>query len=79
MSKVISIENGCYIFKLDDLLQKHNLSKNQLMRDTDTDFKVIQRLCNGNESRIDLFVVARLCNYFNCPLSDIIEYVPNSK
>ena len=34
------IENGTYIFKLRDLLQKKNISINKLMRDTNTDFKV---------------------------------------
>ena len=68
------IENGTYIFKLRDLLQKKNISINKLMRDTDTDFKVIKRLINGEIVRIDIYVLARLCNYLNCSITDIIEY-----
>lgn len=68
------IENGTYLFKLRDLLQKKNISINKLMRDTNTDFKVIQRIMNGTCTRIDILVLARLCNYLNCSITDIIEY-----
>ena len=71
----LEIENGHYIFKLDDILKKNNISINKLIRDTNTDFKVLKRLMTGELVRIDIFVLARLCNYFHCEISDIIEYV----
>lgn len=70
----LEIENGFYIFKLDDLLKKNNVSINKLIRDTNTDFKVLKRLMTGELARIDIFVLARLCNYFHCEICDIIEY-----
>ncbi len=71
------IENGYYLFKLKNLLQKKKISINKLIRDTNTDFKVIQRLMNGTCTRIDIIVIARFCNYFHCSITDIIEYVNN--
>lgn len=44
------------------------------MRDTNTDFKVIQRLMTGDLVRIDITVLARLCDYLQCDMIDIIEY-----
>ena len=44
----LKIENGCYIFKLDDMLKQKDISINQLMKDTNTDFKVIKRIMTGN-------------------------------
>ena len=73
------MENGHYLFKLDDLLNKDNISKNKLMRDTNTDFKVLQRIIKGELVKIDTLVFARLCDYFDCELTDIIEYVPNDE
>jgi putative transcriptional regulator len=73
----IKVEKGYYLFKLDDILENNNLSKNKVMRDTNTDFKVLQRIVNGDLSKIDVTVLARLCDYFNCSLNDIVEYVPN--
>ena len=70
----VKIENGYYLFKLDELLKKNNISINKLMRDTNTDFKVLKRLMTGELVRFDMFVVARLCDYFNCEIQDIVEY-----
>ncbi len=65
---------GEFLFKLDDLLEKKNISKNKMMRDTETDFKVIQRIATGTITRIDIYVLARICDYLDCNLSDLIEY-----
>ena len=75
----INIEKGYYIFNLDNLLKERKISKNKLMRDTNTDFKVIQRIVNGELTRFDIIVLARICDYLECKLSDIIEYYPNDK
>lgn len=71
----VKMEKGYYLFKLDDLLKNNNVSINKLMRDTNTDFKVLKRIMTGELVRFDIFVVARLCDYFNCKITDIIEYV----
>lgn len=75
----LNIENGCYIFKLDEMLKQKNISINQLMKDTNTDFKVIKRIMSGELLRFDIIVLARLCDYLNCGLTDILEYYPNQK
>lgn len=75
----VKIENGYYLFKLEDLIERNNISINKLIRDTNTDFKVIKRLMTGELVRIDIFVLARLCDYFNCSVTDIVEYIPNKK
>ncbi len=75
----LKIEKGEYLFKLEDILKKEKISINKLMRDTNTDFKVLKRMMTGELVRFDIFVVARLCDYLNCKITDIIEYVPNKK
>ena len=46
MEKVIKfdVENGYYLFKLEKVLHTRNISINKLMRDTNTDFKVLKRI-----------------------------------
>jgi len=73
----LKVENGYYIFKLDSILKTKNISMNKLIKETNTDFKVLKRLQTGDLVRIDIFVLARLCNYLNCSMNDIIEYIPN--
>ena len=75
----VKIENGYYIFKLEDILKEKSISINKVMRDTNTDFKVLKRLLTGELVRFDIFVIARLCDYFNCTITDIIEYIPSKK
>lgn len=75
----LKIENGYYLLKLEDLIIQNNLSLNKIIKDTNTDFKVLKRIMTGKLVRIDIFVIARLCDYFDCSMNDIIEYVPNKK
>ncbi len=77
--KKINIENGFYLFKLKQLLEEKNVSINKIMKDTNTDFKVLKRIMNGDLVRIDIFVIARLCDYLKCKITDIVEYFPNQK
>ena len=70
----IKIENGIYFFKLNNLLKNKNISINKIARDTNTDFKVIKRLITGELVKIDIFVLARICDYLECTIEDIIEY-----
>lgn len=73
----IDVENGYYLFKLDDLLTQNKISKNKLMRETNTDYKVLERIIKGEIVKMDVSVFARLCDYFDCKLNNIVEYVPN--
>lgn len=75
----IPIENGVFYFKLDDILHSKNISLNKVIRDTNTDFKVLKRIITGELVRFDIFVISRLCDYLDCTITDIIEYIPNIK
>lgn len=79
MEKIVrlDVENGYYLFKFGQILYDRKLSINKLIRDTNTDFKVLKRLISGDLVRIDIFVIARLCDYLNCKIKDLIEYFPN--
>ena len=70
----VNIENGFYLFKLRNTLNNRNISINKLMNATGTDFKVIKRLMDGDLVRVDILVLARICDYLNCNIEDIIEY-----
>ena len=39
----VKLENGYYLFKLEQLLTDKNISINKIMKDTNTDYKVIKR------------------------------------
>lgn len=70
----IKVDGGTYIFKLEQLLDDRGINKRKLITDTGTDFKVVKRLATGEIVRIDIYVLARLCNYLNCNVSDIVDF-----
>lgn len=76
-TRKIKIENGYYLFKLENILKEKNISINKLMRDTNTDFKVLKRLITGDLTKIDIIVLARICDYLECKITDIVEYKKN--
>lgn len=73
----INIEKGFYLFKLRNILENRSISINRLMKDTNTDFKVIKRLMTGELVKIDIFVLARICDYLDCNIEEIFEYKQN--
>ena len=75
----VEIESGYYLFKLKSLISNKDIRINKLMKDTNTDYKVLKRLLTGEIVRFDIFVIARLCDYLNCKITDIVEYFPNTK
>lgn len=70
----ISVDGGTYTFKLEQLLADKGITKSRLINDTGTDFKVVKRLATGEIVRIDIYVLARICNYLDCDIADIIEF-----
>ncbi len=75
--KKVNVEKGYYLFKLEQILADKKISINKLMKDTNTDYKVVKRLMNGDMIRIDIIVLARLCDYLDCNMTDIFEYIRN--
>lgn len=71
-------EKGYYLFKLESFLATIEKSKYLIAKDLPTEYKVINKYAHGNLQRIDTTVIARICDYCNCKMSDIIEYYPNA-
>lgn len=60
-------------------MEEKNISKNKLCRMTDLRFETIQGYYKGDISRIDLYVITKLCDALDCNIQDIIEYSPKNK
>ena len=64
------------VFKLADVMKEKGYSKNKLCVKCNLRFETIQGYYKGNISRIDLYVVSRLCEELGCNIQDLIEYRP---
>lgn len=71
----VDLPNGYWLFKLGSLLAERGISKNKIMRDTNTKHDTLQGYVNGTLKRVDIDVLDRFCNYLSCDMIDIIEYI----
>lgn len=65
--------------KLDELIRAADLSKNKFSHMAEMERTQLNRYCNNKVARVDLDVVARICNALNCDIGDLFEYVPPQK
>lgn len=64
--------------KLDEVLKKSELSKNELSYRAEMQRSQLNHFCRNEVTRLDIYVLARLCNALGCQLSDLLEYEPPS-
>jgi len=50
----------------------------ELARETNLNRNTITLLFKEEASRIDLETIDKLCKYFDCSISDLLEYLPNN-
>ena len=65
------------IVKLYDLVWRHKVRGYQIAEATGLSTATISKLMQGENIDVKLSTINKLCNFFNCNLSDIIEYLPD--
>jgi len=63
--------------KLSDLLVKHKMTKAALARATNIRPATISKMYYEESKRLDISQINRICNVFNCEISDLFEYIPD--
>lgn len=66
--------DGKIIFKLQDTLEKKNITKYKLSKITNIRYDTICNYCKGNVTLINVEYLKIFCNVLNCTIDDIIEY-----
>lgn len=67
------IENRI-IVKLDDVMKAKNINKHQLCQKTGLRYETLQNYYKGKIYRVDLYIIAELCDKLNCEISDLFEF-----
>lgn len=75
----VKCQKGRYFFKLNSVLDEKKITKNSVVVKKSIDFNTMQRMIKGTLTRIDLDVIAKLCNELDCRIEDLIEYVNDKK
>ena len=66
--------DGNIVFKLQEVLDKNNITKYALSRMTNIRFDTICNYCKGTVTLINVEYLKIFCNVLNCRIEDIIEY-----
>lgn len=68
------LDYGEINIKLDDLLNKRNISTYELSTKSNIRFQTVQSLRENKSTRINFNILAKLCYTLNCQVEDLIEY-----
>mgnify|MGYP003294465714 FL=1 len=58
-----------------EMLTEQSISKNQICKDLDIPRGNFNRYCRDEFQRIDANLVIKLCDYFDCDISDLLVLV----
>ena len=56
-----------------ELLQERGISKTRICKDLDLQRGNFNRYCRDDFQRIDANLIIKLCDYFGCTISDLLE------
>jgi len=70
---------GQVVFKIDQVLEEKNISKNKLEKDANLQRTQLNSYCNNKVRRIDLQTLAKICHVLDCGIEDIMEYEIDKK
>ena len=66
---------GYLHMKINDLLEKKGVSKNQICKELEIPRSNFNRYCRDEFQRIDANYICKLCEYFDCEIQELIKYV----
>ena len=72
------MQKGKVILTLDEYRIKRGISKYKLIKNCYLSPAQLNSYCNNKVARIDLPVLARICSYLECEISDILKYIPDN-
>ena len=68
---------GYMEIRLNELLKKKGLSKNKLSYKAEMNWKHIDNYCTNNITRLDVFVLCKLCTVLDCKIEDLLVFHPS--
>ncbi len=65
------------ICKLDDLIWQHRANAKEIAKVTGISTNTLSRWRNNKTGAYEAKNISLICKYFNCKVSDLLEYVPD--
>ena len=70
------MEVGTIRIKVAELLKEVGISRNKLCHRAEMQHTQLNRYYNNEITRLDIDVLARLCEALDCGIEDLLEYIP---
>lgn len=67
------------IIKLDDLIWERRTTAKAVAKATGLGGSTISKLRNSKNANININTLDKLCTYFDCKLTDLIDYIPEKQ
>ncbi len=64
---------------LSELIKEKGLNRNQVSVKAAMNWKQVDRYCDNDISRLDTFVLCKLCTVLECNIQDLLKFVPPEK
>ena len=68
--------DGKIIITIDKYRQEHNISKYKIIKNCQISATQLNYYCRNELVRVDLAVLARICDYLHCEVGDLLKYIP---
>lgn len=65
--------------RLAELIEKKGLNRNKLSMQASMNWKQIDNYCTNNITRLDVFVLCKLCTVLECNIEDLLVFYPPEK
>ena len=65
------------VCKLDDLIWQHKATAKEIALETGIGRNTLSRWRNNKTTAFDAKTLDLLCKYFNCKISDLLEFIPD--
>ncbi len=71
--------NKMIVFKLDDLIWQHRTTAEDIFQKTGIGKSTLSTIRNNKNINISIHTLNKLCKYFDCKISDLLEYIPDKE
>ena len=71
--------NGHLEIRLAELIEKKGLNRNKVSLRAAMNWRQVDRYCENDITRLDTFVLCKLCTALECEIQDLLVFVPAEK
>ena len=63
----------CLHIRISELLEENGISKTRICKDLDLQRGNLNKYCRDEFQRVDTNLIIKLCDYFQCEISNLLE------